>query len=355
LAGEKFNINSPKQLQTILFEKLGLTPLRKTKSGYSTDVDVLEALAPAHPLPEAVLEYRTLEKLRGTYVEALPKLVHPETKRIHTSFNQAVAATGRLSSSAPNLQNIPVRASYGRRIRQGFVAGNASLRLIAADYSQIELRILAHLCGDENMLDAFKADADIHRDTAARVFGVAVAEVSPEMRRQAKAVNFGVVYGISDFGLSRNLGITRAEAKKFIDSYFEMYPGVLLWVERVKEQAKQDGYVTTMFNRRRYITDINSGNAVTRNGAERMAINTPVQGSAADIIKIAMVKLYEQFKEFEKTHLLLQVHDELVVETPESSAESVAATMKDVMENVVHLEIPLKVDVGIGNNWAEIH
>ena len=355
MAGEVFNINSPKQLQVILFEKIGLEPIRKTKSGYSTDVEVLEALAPKHPLPEAILEYRSLEKLRGTYVEALPKLVHPETKRIHTSFNQAVAATGRLSSSNPNLQNIPVRTGYGRRIRQGFVAGNSSLRLIAADYSQIELRILAHLSGDKNMLDAFKADEDIHRDTAAKVFNVLPEMVTSDMRRQAKAVNFGVVYGISDFGLARNLGIAREEAKTFIENYFETYPNVQHWMESTKEEAKRDGYVTTMFQRRRYITDVNNSNAVKRNAAERMAINTPVQGTAADIIKIAMIRLFERLDEFEKTHLLLQVHDELLVETPEDTADVVAAAMKDVMENVVQLEIPLKVDIGIGNNWAEIH
>jgi DNA polymerase-1 len=355
LAGESFNINSPKQLQGILFEKIGLKPLRKTKSGFSTDVDVLEALAPEHPLPQAILEYRTLEKLRGTYVEALPKLVHPETGRIHTSFNQAVAATGRLSSSNPNLQNIPVRTEYGKRIRQGFIAGNDSLRLIAADYSQIELRILAHLSGDKNMLEAFKSDEDIHRDTAAKVFGVASGAVTPDMRRQAKAVNFGVVYGISDFGLARNLGIARDKAKAFIDNYFGTYPGVRDWMETVKEEVRKDGYVTTMFNRRRYISDINSPNAVTRNAAERVAINTPVQGSAADIIKIAMVRLHERLGTFRDTHILLQVHDELVVETPADIAETVAAVMKDVMENVVQLGIPLKVDVGIGNNWAAIH
>ncbi|MCK5861037.1 MAG: DNA polymerase I [Candidatus Hydrogenedentes bacterium] len=355
LAGESFNINSPKQLQGILFEKIGLKPLRKTKSGYSTDVAVLEALAQEHPLPEAILEYRTLEKLRGTYVEALPKLVHPVTKRIHTSFNQAVAATGRLSSSNPNLQNIPVRTGYGRRIRQGFVAGESSLRLIAADYSQIELRILAHLSKDEKMLEAFNADEDIHRDTAAKVFGVAPAEVSPEMRRQAKAVNFGVVYGISDFGLARNLGIARSEAKIFIDSYFETYSGVRSWIERVKEETRQHGFVTTMFGRRRYIAEINSTNGVKRNAAERVAVNTPVQGAAADIIKIAMVRLDDRLKEFDGTYSLLQVHDELVVETPENLVEPVVAAMKDAMENVTQLDVPLKVDVGIGENWAEIH
>lgn len=355
LADESFNINSPKQLQEILFNKIGLNPIRKTKRGYSTDVDVLEALAAEHPLPEAILEYRTLEKLRGTYVEALPKLVHPDTGRIHTSLNQAVTATGRLSSSNPNLQNIPVRTGFGRRIRQGFVAGDASLRLIAADYSQIELRILAHLSQDEKLLEAFAAGADIHRDTAARVFGVKPDDVDGEMRRKAKAVNFGVVYGISDFGLARNLRITRNEAKRFIDSYFDTYAGVANWLEATTEKAKRDGYVTTMFQRRRYIADLNSKNATKRNAAARMAINTPVQGSAADIIKRAMVRLDEALDAYDDTHMLLQVHDELVVETPATCTHDVADTMRNVMENAAELRVPLQVDIGIGTHWAEIH
>ena len=355
LAGEPFNINSPKQLQAILFDKIGLTPIRKTKSGYSTDMDVLETLASEHPLPETILEYRTLEKLRGTYIEALPKLVHPETGRIHTSLNQTVTATGRLSSSNPNLQNIPVRTGFGRRIRQGFVAGGPSLRLVAADYSQIELRILAHLSEDEKLLAAFKADEDIHRDTAARVFGVAPEDVDPEMRRKAKAVNFGVVYGISDFGLARNLRISRSEAKRFIDNYFETYSGVANWLAATKEQARRDGYVTTMFQRRRYLGDINSAKSVARNAAERMAINTPVQGTAADIIKRAMVRLDDALKAYDKTYMLLQVHDELVVETPADRAEEVAGVMKTIMEDAAQLAVPLKVDIGIGKHWAEIH
>ncbi len=354
LAGEPFNINSPKQLQAILFEKLGLKPVRKTKNGYSTDINVLETLADEHPLPRKILEYRTLEKLRGTYVEVLPKLAHPETGRIHTSFNQAVTATGRLSSSNPNLQNIPTRTELGKRIRQGFIAGGVNKRLIAADYSQIELRILAHLSNDQALLDAFSANADIHSDTAARVFNVGPDEVTPEMRRQAKAVNFGVIYGISDFGLARNLGIAKSEAQKFIDQYFETYPGVMTWLTAVKEQAKRDGYVTTLLNRRRYITDMNNTNPTARGAAERIAINTPVQGSAADIIKIAMIQVFEALKPL-KAHLLLQVHDELVVEADAACANEAAETMRSIMEHAAHLRTPLKVDIGIGAHWAEIH
>ncbi|NUM55438.1 MAG: DNA polymerase I [Candidatus Hydrogenedentes bacterium] len=353
-AGEPFQINSPKQLQEILFGKLGLKPVRKTKTGYSTDVEVLEELAHAHPLPEKILEYRVLEKLRGTYIEALPRLVNPETGRIHTSFNQAVAATGRLSSSDPNLQNIPVRTEIGRRIREGFVPGKAGHKLISADYSQIELRILAHLSDDEHLREAFEHDADIHEETAARVFDVMPGTVTPEMRRQAKAVNFGVVYGISAFGLSRNLGISTQEAARFIEQYFQKYPGVRRWIDATLAQAAKDGYVTTLLNRRRYVADLNTPNQTVRKAAERVAINTPVQGSAADIIKVAMIRLD---KALEKTdaRLLLQVHDELVVETPEKDAGRIAELMQQTMEEAFTLTVPLKVDVAIGNHWAEIH
>jgi len=354
LSGEPFNINSPKQLQAILFEKLGLKPLRKTKTGYSTDVDVLEELSKAHSLPVKILEYRTLEKLRGTYVEALPKLVNPETGRIHTSFNQAVAATGRLSSSDPNLQNIPVRSELGRRIRAGFVPGGPDRYLISADYSQIELRILAHLSGDANLTQAFFDEADIHRDTAARVFKVAPEAVTPEMRRQAKAVNFGVVYGISAFGLARNLGISNADAGRFIDAYFEQYPGVRTYMDRVLEEAKKTGYVSTLLHRRRYMPELKSPDVNTRRGAERMAINTPVQGSAADLIKLAMVRLDEALRDMD-AELLLQVHDELLLETVPDLSEQVARITKETMEQAFSLDVPLRVDVGIGKNWAAIH
>ncbi len=354
LAGEPFQINSPKQLQAVLFEKIGLKPIRKTKTGYSTDVEVLERLAPQHPLPEKILEYRMLEKLRGTYIETLPKLIHPETGRIHTSFNQAVAATGRLSSSDPNLQNIPVRTDMGRRIRQGFVPGDADGQLISADYSQIELRILAHLSGDAGLIEAFEQDEDIHRDTAARVFQVLPGTVTADMRRQAKAVNFGVVYGISAFGLARNLGISNGEAQEFIDQYFATYPGVRDWIATTLEQAKEDGYVTTLLNRRRYVPELTSGTMNTRKAGERIAINTPVQGSAADIIKVAMVELDNALRGT-KAKMLLQVHDELLVECPKKDAKRVAKTMREVMEGAFSLRVPLKVDVGIGDNWEAIH
>ncbi len=353
-AGESFQINSPKQLQAILFEKLGLAPKRKTKTGYSTDVEVLEELAQAHPLPKKILEYRTLDKLLSTYVEALPKLIHPETGRIHTSFNQAVAATGRLSSSDPNLQNIPVRTEIGRAIRKGFVPGSRNLRLISADYSQIELRILAHLSADANLKTAFEKDSDIHAETAARIFGVNSNEVTSEMRRQAKAVNFGVVYGISAFGLAKNIGLSNTEAQRFIDNYFEQYPGVRAWLDKTLEGAKKNGYVTTVLNRRRYMPELTSGDVAVRKSAERAAINAPVQGSAADVIKLAMITLDDALVKT-GARLLLQVHDELVVESPEDEAERVAAMMKQTMEQAIELDVALKVDVGIGNNWAEIH
>ena len=353
-AGESFNINSPKQLQGILFDKIGLAPKRKTKTGYSTDVEVLEELAREHPLPRKILEYRTLDKLRGTYLVALPKLVNPETARIHTSFNQAVTATGRLSSSDPNLQNIPVRTEIGKRIRAGFVPGERGQRLISADYSQIELRILAHLSGDGPLSEAFARGADIHTDTAARVFHVPGDLVTPDMRRQAKAVNFGVVYGMSAYGLARNLGIPNREAARFIEEYFAQYPGVQAWIDATLERARSDGYVTTLLNRRRYIADLNSSNGATRKGAERMAINTPVQGSAADIIKLAMTRLDKALKGM-RSRMLLQVHDELIVEGPAHEAEAVAAVVRTVMEGAATLDVPLRVDVGIGNSWAEIH
>ncbi len=360
LAGEPFQVNSPKQLQRILFEKIGLKPIRRTKSGYSTDVDVLEQLSLEHPLPEKVLAYRQLEKLRGTYVEALPKLVHPKTGRIHTSFNQAVAATGRLSSSDPNLQNIPIRTEEGRRIRQGFVPGKGrngddERRLISADYSQIELRILAHLSGDEALREAFLQNGDVHQDTAARVFGVAPEDVTSDMRRQAKAVNFGVVYGISAFGLARNLGISRAEAARFIEAYFKQYPGVQTWIDKTIAQARKTGWVTTLLNRRRNMPELASRDAAARRGAERMAINTPVQGSAADIIKLAMVQLDAALAPLADVYMVLQVHDELVVEAPLDAVDEVSTVMRRIMEGAVRLDVPLRVDLGVGRNWAEAH
>ncbi|HIJ65167.1 MAG TPA: DNA polymerase I, partial [Candidatus Hydrogenedentes bacterium] len=282
------------------------------------------------------------------------KLVNPETGRIHTSFNQAVAATGRLSSSDPNLQNIPIRSEFGRRIREGFIPGRADRRLVSADYSQIELRILAHLSGDVQLKHAFFSDTDVHRRTAARIFGVAEEAVTPEMRRQAKAVNFGVVYGISPFGLARNIGISNAQAARFIEQYFAQYPGVRNWIDQTLETAKKNGYVTTLLNRRRYVPELNSSDAASRKAAERVAINTPVQGTAADVIKLAMIRLDEALKRT-PTRLLLQVHDELLLETPAREADGVADLTKNIMENAIALDVPLRVDVAVGYHWAAIH
>ncbi len=354
LAGAPFNINSPKQLQVVLFDQIGLKPIKKTKTGYSTNESVLEQLKHEHPLPEKILEYRMLEKLRGTYVEALPKCIHPETGKIHTSFNQAVAVTGRLASSNPNLQNIPVRTEYGRRIREAFISSSPDRVLISADYSQIELRILAHLSNDTALKEAFFQDMDIHSDTAARVFGVALDAVTPEQRRQAKAVNFGVVYGISAFGLSRNLGIGMKEAQEFIDAYFAQYPEVRTWLDQVIVDAKEKGYVKTLLNRRRYVPDLKSSDVNQRKATERAAINTPVQGSAADVIKVAMIALDKKLSTLD-ARMVLQVHDELVVDAPAEKAEAVATLMREIMENAIELTVPLKVDLGIGKNWAEIH
>ncbi|MBP9002796.1 MAG: DNA polymerase I [Candidatus Hydrogenedentes bacterium] len=354
LAGGAFNINSPKQLQEILFVRLGLTPRRKTKTGLSTDMDVLEELAAEHELPALILEYRGLEKLRNTYVDALPRMINPKTGRVHTSFNQTVTATGRLSSSDPNLQNIPVRTELGRRIREGFVAGRPDGVLVSADYSQIELRLMAHFSEDESLIAAFKAGKDIHQATAAQVFGVPLDAVTPEMRRRAKAVNFGVIYGISDYGLAQNLRVSRKEAGEFIEKYFVLYPGVKRWMEHAVEVARTRGYVETLLGRRRYIPDINSRNMTVRRAAERMAINTPVQGSAADIIKLAMVKVDPILRKLGAS-MLLQVHDELVVEVPREQAQAVVDTLTEVMSGVVQLRVPLPVDVGVGANWAAAH
>jgi DNA polymerase-1 len=353
-AGEAFQVNSPKQLQDILFRKLKLRPVRKTKTGFSTNQEVLEELALEHPLPALILEYRALEKLRGTYIEALPKLVNPDTGRIHTSFNQAVAATGRLSSSDPNLQNIPVRSETGARIRQGFVPGSPEYRLLSADYSQIELRVLAHLSGDAAMRDAFAAGEDIHAATAARVFGVMPGMVDAAMRRQAKAVNFGVIYGQSAFGLARSLGIARGEASKFIDEYFAQFPAIREWIDQTLEQGRRDGYVATLLGRRRYVPELKARTGHELRAAERVAVNAPVQGSAADIIKVAMVRLDAALRDT-PARLLVQVHDELLVEAPADAADEVAATMCSIMENAFELDVPLKVDAGIGRNWAEAH
>ncbi|MGB3400615.1 MAG: DNA polymerase I, partial [Candidatus Deferrimicrobiaceae bacterium] len=343
IAGPEFNINSPKQLSFLLFEKLGLPPVKKTKTGYSTDVDVLEQLKGAHEIPGLVLEYRTLAKIRSTYVNVLPGMVDARDGRIHTTFHQTQTATGRLSSSDPNLQNIPVRADLGRRIRSGFVA-EAGCLFVGADYSQVELRLLAHLSGDAELTRRFRDGEDIHVATACAVFGVAPAEVTPELRRRAKVINFGILYGMSPFGLSRELGIGGREAKQYIDQYFQRYPGVYRYIEELKEQARKDGYVHTIQGRRRFLRDINSQNKVLREGAERMAINTPIQGSAADIIKMAMIRVDREFRE-RRMHagMVLQVHDELIAEAPEAEVPEVERLLKEAMEGAASLSVPLTV------------
>lgn len=355
LAGEEFNINSPKQLAKVLFEGIGLRPSKKTKTGFSTDVDVLLELAETHDLPREVLNYRTLSKLKSTYIDALPALVDPATGRIHTSFNQTIAATGRLSSSEPNLQNIPVRGDLGRRIRGAFIAdeGNA---LISADYSQIELRVLAHLSGDSGLVDAFNNDIDIHARTASELFGVTVERITQDMRRIAKTVNFGVIYGMSDFGLSEALNIDRNEARQFISRYFERHPGVRRYADEIVAEAREKGFVTTLMGRRRPITELKSNNRNIRLQAERLALNSPIQGTAADIVKIAMIRIWKRFADDRiPADMLLQVHDELLFETPASEAERVTEIVREEMEGAVALSVPLKVEIGSGRSWAEAH
>lgn len=354
LAGEEFNINSPKQLGVILFEKLGLPVLKKTKTGYSTSADVLEKLESEHEVVKEILHYRQLGKLQSTYIEGLLKVINPKTDKVHTRFNQALTQTGRLSSTDPNLQNIPIRLEEGRRIRQAFVPSEPDWLIFAADYSQIELRVLAHIAGDEKLIQAFKEGLDIHTKTAMDVFHVQEDEVTSNMRRQAKAVNFGIVYGISDYGLSQNLGITRKEAGKFIDRYFESYPGVKEYMEEIVHEAKQKGYVSTLLQRRRYIPEITSRNFNVRSFAERTAMNTPIQGSAADIIKKAMIDMAERLKKEDlKTRLLLQVHDELIFEAPKDELDKLKEIVPDVMENAIALNVPLKVDFSYGDTWFD--
>ena len=353
-AGEEFNVNSTKQLGVILFEKLGLPVQKKTKTGYSTDAEVLEKLSGHHAVVDQLLEYRMLSKLKSTYLEGLAALVSRQNNRVYTHFNQMVTSTGRLSSSEPNLQNIPVRTETGRRIRELFVPGEGYAWLMSADYSQIELRVLAHMSGDESFIDAFLKNQDIHARTAAEVFGVTMEDVTPELRRRAKAVNFGIVYGISDYGLARDLGVSRNEAAVYIEGYFARYPKVKTFMENAVAQARKDGYVETMLGRRRYLTDINSRNFNQRSFAERTAMNTPIQGSAADIIKKAMLLVFEALQEKQlRSRLLLQVHDELVLEVVEEERLAVAALVKEKMEQAVCLQVPLLVDVHYGVNWAQ--
>ena len=355
LAGREFNINSPIQLREILFDELKLTPLKKTKTGYSTDVNVLEQLALQHELPAQMLNFRQLSKLKSTYVDALPLLINPKTGRIHTSFNQTVAATGRLSSSGPNLQNIPIRTELGREMRKAFIADKGNL-LLSADYSQIELRLLAHLSGDEALILAFQKGEDIHTSTARDIFGVFPEMVTSDMRRVAKAVNFGIIYGISPFGLSRELGIPQKESREYIDGYFARYPKVKEYMENTKKKAYEKGYTTTILNRRRYIPELEAKNKNVREFGERTAINTPVQGSAADLIKVAMINIHNKIKEKNlKTKMILQVHDELVFEVKESEMEQVRKFVKKEMEGVMELKVPVVVDINIGRNWNEAH
>jgi len=354
MAGEEFNINSPKQLGVILFEKLGLPVIKKTRTGYSTDAEVLDQLSSRHEIVSKILEYRQLVKLKSTYAEGLLNVVNPSTGRIHSSFNQTVTATGRISSTEPNLQNIPVKLEMGRKIRKVFVAEDNNFILTDADYSQIELRILAHITGDENMIEAFKNNEDIHTTTASRVFGVPADSVTPLMRSKAKAVNFGIVYGIGEFSLSKDLGISRKEAKRYIDGYLDKYPGVRQYMHDIVEQGKKNGYVTTIFNRRRYLPELKSTNYNIRAFGERIAMNTPIQGSAADVIKIAMVKVYRALKERKlRSRLILQVHDELIVETFADEKESVEEILKECMENAVNLKVPLNIDIKSGKSWYE--
>jgi DNA polymerase-1 len=356
LAGQPFNLASPKQLQEILFGKLGIKPTKKTPSGApSTDEDVLQELALDYPLPKVLLEYRGLAKLKSTYTDKLPKMINAQTGRVHTSYNQAVAITGRLASSDPNLQNIPVRTAEGRRIREAFIAPNGSV-IVSADYSQIELRIMAHLSQDEGMLSAFANNEDIHRATAAEIFGCEREAVTSEQRRYAKVINFGLIYGMSAFGLAQNLNIERSAAQSYIERYFARYPGVRAYMQDTRELAKQKGYVETYFGRRLWVPEINSSNGMRRAGAERAAINAPMQGTAADLIKLAMIAVQNWIAAQQlQTKLIMQVHDELVLEVPEAELDLVKTMLPQLMQNVAKLDVPLLAEVGVGNNWEAAH
>jgi DNA polymerase-1 len=355
LAGEIFNINSPKQLAVILFEKLQLPVVKKTKTGYSTDVSVLEELSDQHELPENILAFRQLGKLKSTYVDALPLDIDKKTGRVHTSFNQTVAATGRLSSSDPNLQNIPIRTDMGKEIRKAFAAQGQG-KLLSADYSQIELRILAHLSEDETLINAFIKGEDIHSRTAAEIFGTSLGNVDQDARRMAKAVNFGIIYGLSAFGLSRQLKISMKEAKTFIDQYFDLYPRIKTFMDSAIAQARERGYTLTIMNRKRFLPDINSSNKQVKQAAERIAINSPIQGSAADLIKVAMINLSREMKKQKlQSKMILQVHDELVFECPPAEKTTMETLVKKEMEGVYKFSVPLVVDMGWGDNWNEAH
>jgi DNA polymerase I len=357
LAGQSFNLGSTKQLQEILYDKMSLPVLKKTPKGApSTSEEVLQELALDYPLPKLLMEFRGLTKLKNTYTDKLPKMINARTGRVHTSYHQAVAATGRLSSTEPNLQNIPIRTEEGRRVRQAFIA-RPGYKIVAADYSQIELRIMAHLSKDTGLITAFAAGKDIHSATAAEVFGVSLSEVTTEQRRNAKAINFGLIYGMSAFGLSRQLNIPRHDAQKYMNLYFERYPGVLQYMEETRVVAKEKGYVTTVFDRRLYLPEINSSNVMQRKGAERAAINAPMQGTAADIIKMAMISVDKWIDSLAKdeVRMIMQVHDELVFEIKLQELESYRLKIIDLMEHAVSLDVPLIVEAGVGNNWDEAH
>jgi DNA polymerase-1 len=357
-AGGEFNINSPKQLAAVLFEKLGLKPVRKTKTGYSTDEDTLTQLAAEHELPAQILNYRSLSKLKSTYVDALPELIHSETKRLHTSLNQTVAATGRLSSTDPNLQNIPVKGDYGLRIREAFIAPKGH-ELLCADYSQIEPRILAHLSQDPRLLSVFAKEEDIHMATAMEIFSLPSNHITRDMRRAAKTVVFGIVYGISPFGLSQNLGVPQAEAKKYIETFFERFPAVRALMDRNIAEGREKGYTTTILGRRRPIPELQSNDPVQRGIGERMAVNSPIQGTAADLIKVAMINVHKKLhNELPHVKMILQVHDELIFEVPDHDLEEAKRVVKNEMEGVgkqLGLSVPLKVDLGVGKNWRVAH
>ncbi len=358
LAGVKFNINSSKQVGEVLFEHLKIEEkAKKTKTGsYSTSEDILEKMRSKHPVVGKLLEYRGLKKLLSTYIDALPELINPETGKVHTSFNQTVTATGRLSSTNPNLQNIPIRDELGREIRKAFIPDNEDCTFFSADYSQIELRIMAHLSQDEHMIEAFRSGADIHSATAAKIYGIPVEEVTGDMRRKAKTANFGIIYGISIFGLAERLNIPRAESKELIEGYFKSYPGIRDYMDESIRIAKEKGYVETIFKRKRYLPDINSHNAIVRGYAERNAINAPIQGSAADIIKVAMVRIYNRFEEEGlKSKMILQVHDELNFNVCQDEQEKVRQIVLEEMENAIQLQVPLIADCGEGKNWLEAH
>ena len=355
LSGEAFNINSPKQLAVILFEKIGLPSAKKTKTGYSTNVDVLMKLAEKHKLPAMILEYRSLSKLKSTYIDALPRIVKEKTGRVHTSYNQTVTSTGRLSSSEPNLQNIPIKTELGKKIREAFIPEEGSV-IMAADYSQVELRLMAHLSEDDLLLKAFERGEDIHTRTAAEVFGIFPQMVTPQMRREAKVINFGILYGMSGYGLARELGCSPKIANAYIEGYFNKYRGIKAYMESIVKGAREKGYVATIMDRRCYLPEINSANGMQRQFAERAAVNAPLQGSAADIIKVAMVRIHHRLiNEGLKSKMIMQVHDELVFEIPEEELDLMKRLVAEEMEGVVELKAPLVVDIGIGANWAEAH